>query len=272
MYLEVDKEAIGWRPAVLVRSGLSAHERQEAILEEAALSLVINGASYAVMMVTPIDRDDFVRGFLWSEGILRDITEVIAWEWVTTAAGHWTAYLQLAPPAAQRAAGKRRELVGASACGLCGIPRFDGLVPFPSVPVAAPLRPDWVHEQMTHMVRQQTLNHRTGTAHAAILAGTAGTVVREDIGRHNAVDKVIGAALARGWRPGDAVLLGVSSRLSFEIALKAAGFAVPAVAAISGVSSLAIHTAESHGLMLAGYARDGRMTIYAHSEHLAHNP
>ena len=271
MYAGTDDEAIGLRPAVLVRPGLSAHERQEAVLEEAALSLVINGAPHAVMMVTPVDRDDFVRGFLWSEGILRDITEISAWEWVTTAAGHWTAYLQLAPPAADRAARKRRSGVGASACGLCGIPRFDSLIPFPPVSMAAPLRPDWVHERMRHMARQQALNHRTGTAHAAILTGTAGTIVREDIGRHNAVDKVIGAALAHGWRPGDAALLGVSSRLGFEIALKAVGFAVPAVAAISGVSSLAIHTAESHGVILAGYARDGRMTIYTHSERLAHS-
>ena len=122
------------------------------------------------------------------------------------------------------------------------------------------------------MTRQQALNHRTGTAHAAILTGTAGTIVRKDIGRHNAVDKVIGAALAYGRRPGDAAPLGVSSRLGFEIALQAVGFTVPAVAAIFEVSSLAIHTAESRGLILAGYARDGRMTIYTHSGHLAHSP
>ena len=261
-------EGIGWSQATILNSDLPPRAQREPVLQEMALSLVINGAPYAVMMITPLDQDDFVRGFLWGEGVLQDLNEIIAWEWVRGEGGD-AAYLQLAAGAAERVARKRRCVVGASACGLCGTPCFEELVPFSSLCDERVVPAGLIHERMDHMVCRQVLNRDTGTAHAAILASATETLVREDIGRHNAVDKVIGAALARGWRRGDATFLGVSSRLSFEIALKALGFAVPVVAAISGVSSLAVQTAERHGLSLIGYARDRRMTVYAHPERLA---
>lgn len=259
---------ISWSPATVLESQRMPLVHEEAILQEAAVSLVINGDPYAVMMATPDHLEDFFCGFLWSEGVLRSLEEIIAWESVHVAEG-WALYIQLSPAAAERVERKRRCVIGGSACGLCGTPCFTGLVPFP------PLKRDLattdaeaIHALLATMQQQQDLNQTTGTAHAAVLATSLGVLVREDIGRHNAVDKSIGAALQQGIAYGQAALLGVSSRLSFEIALKALGFGIPVVAAISGISSLAIQLAESHGLTLIGYARDGRMTVYAHGERI----
>ena len=267
MYADTDRHGLAWSQATVLEPRRGPMVREEAILEEAAVSVTINGEIYAVMMATPSHLDDFLRGFLLSEGILRSLDEIVAWETVRVAEG-WAAYFQLAGAALKRVRHKRRRIVGASACGLCGIPRFEGLVPF------APLQSDhcWdsqaIHDLLARMRDLQALNHSTGTAHAAILATPWGHIVREDIGRHNAVDKVIGAALGGRCPHGAATMLGVSSRLTFEIAVKALSFGVPIVAAISGVSSLAIQVAEIHGLTLIGYTRDARMTVYAHSERI----
>jgi FdhD protein len=265
MRTDAGRDGLGWSPATVLSHHCAPVAYEEAVLEEAAVSIVINGQPYAVMMVTPDHLDDFFYGFLWSEGLLQSLDEIIAWESVRVSAG-WVIYLQLAPSAAQRIESKRRCVIGGSACGLCGTPCFTGLIPFEPLQHTAVTDAESVHDLLTQMQQQQALNRRTGTAHAAILKTHHGVVVREDIGRHNAVDKSIGAALQQQISVGDASILGVSSRLSFEIALKALGFGIPVVAAISGVSSLAIQLAESHGLTLIGYARDERMTVYAHAE------
>ncbi len=258
---------VGWSAATLITSDGSPLAQEEAILEERAVSIVINGQSYAVMMVTPEHLEDFFRGFLWSEGIIRKLQDIVAWEFAEGNGGG-AIYLQLSAEASTRAAEKRRNIIGGSACGLCGTPHFAGLIPF--MPLQSQFRTNAEHIStlLTQMQQQQALNHSTGTAHAAILGTTQGHLVREDIGRHNAVDKSIGAALIQGWIPGDIGVLGISSRLSFEIALKALGFRIPVIAAISGVSSLAIELAESHGITLIGYAREGRMTLYTHTERI----
>lgn len=267
MRTDAGRDGLGWSPATVLTHHCAPVAHEEAVLEETAVSIVINGQPYAVMMVTPDHLDDFFRGFLWSEGLLQSLDEIIAWESVRVSEG-WAIYLQLSPPAAQRVESKRRCVIGGSACGLCGTPCFAGLVPFAPLQRTALTDAESIHDLLARMQQKQALNRSTGTAHAAILETHRGVLVREDIGRHNAVDKSIGAAIQQGLTLGDATILGVSSRLSFEIALKALGFGIPVVAAISGVSSFAIQLAESHGLTLIGYARDGRMTVYAHAERI----
>lgn len=267
MRMDTGRGGVGWSAATVLEARCAPVEHEEAVLEEAAVSLVINGAPYAVMMATPDHLEDFFRGFLWSEGVLRSLAEIVAWEAVQVAEG-WAIYLQLADAAAARVAQKRRHIIGGSACGLCGTPCFRGLVPFAPIRRALWLDADVIHDLLAQMQARQALNRHTGTAHAAILARPQSDLVREDIGRHNAVDKAVGAALEQGWARDEAVMLGVSSRLTFEMVLKALGFGVPIVAAISGVSSLAIQVADSHGLTLIGYTRDARMTVYAHGERI----
>jgi len=251
-----------WSPARRLDERTDFGPRQEAILEEAAVSIVIQGAVYGVMMLTPHDLEDFVMGFLWTENVLRSPDDVVACEREKSADGQ-ALYLQLRAEAAERARTRRRCLPGASACGLCGVPDFTALQPFPPVQDTGRISCAFVEQSLARLYAEQELNRHTGTAHAAGLCAEESIIVREDIGRHNAVDKAIGAALRGGWRAGRARLLAVSSRLSFEIALKALSFAIPTVVAVSGVSSLAIQLAERCGLTLIGYARDGRLTVYA---------
>lgn len=257
---------IGWSPATLLAGKASPVAHEEAILEERAVSIVINGQPYAVMMVTPEHLEDFFHGFLWSEGIIQHLQDISAWELVVQNTETSAIYLQLSAEAAERARHKGRQIIGGSACGLCGTPVFDGLIPVAPLENHYATTPQAIHRIMRQMREQQRLNRSTGTAHAAILESHQGALVREDIGRHNAVDKSIGAAIQQGLRPGQVQVLGISSRLSFEIVLKALGFGIPVIAAISGVSSMAIQLAQSHGITLIGYTRDDRMTLYAHAE------
>ena len=262
---------IVWSQARRLDGAHHSMEHEEAVLEEMAVSLILNGKPYAVMMITPDNLEDFFVGFLYGEGVIRSVADIITWESVCIPEG-LALYLQLSAQAEARAARKRRLVIGGSACGLCGTPSFEGLVPFTPVDRDVCVEPELVHKLLHEMRAHQRLNRHTGTAHAAVLAGIGGmTLVREDIGRHNAVDKTIGAALRQGWPPSGNILLGVSSRLTIEIALKALNFQVPIVAAISGVSSLAIQIAQTHNLTLIGYARDRRLTIYAHGERFRGN-
>ena len=271
MRTDAGGNGIVWSPARRMDGAYRSVKCEEAILEEMAVSLILNGKPYAVMMITPDHLEDFFMGFLYGEGVIRSIADIITWESVCIPEG-LTLYLQVSAEAEARAARKRRLVIGGSACGLCGTPNFEDLVPFAPIDHDVCVEPALVHDLLHEMRAHQRLNRHTGTAHAAVLAATNGmTLVREDIGRHNAVDKTIGAALRQGWPPSGNILLGVSSRLTFEIALKALSFQVPIVAAISGVSSLAIQIAQTHNLTLVGYARDQRLTIYAHGERFRGN-
>ncbi len=237
--------------------------REEAVVEELPVSIVINGAPYAVMLVTPLDLEDFVRGFLWTETVLQKPEDILALEMVATAEG-LAIYVQVPAAAADRASALRRVLPGGSACGLCGVPDFAAMQPFSSLtPRHADVDVLEISTIFSEMERQQIQNRQNGNTHAAALRLANGTVlVREDIGRHNAVDKVLGAALLSGQEPGYATLLAVSSRLSFEILRKALAWRIPVVAAISGVSSLAIDVARRNHVLLVGYARESRCTVY----------
>ncbi|MGC9127222.1 MAG: formate dehydrogenase accessory sulfurtransferase FdhD [Acidithiobacillus sp.] len=253
-----------WSSARCLDKEVDFGVHREAILEECAVSIVINGAVYGVMMLTPQDLEDFVLGFLWTEHVLHSPEDIVACEREQSADGQ-ALYLQLRTEAAMRADARRRCLPGGSACGLCGVPNFSGLQPFPPIRDGGRISCTLIEQSLARLCAEQQLNHHTGTAHAAGIGTEDAIIVREDIGRHNAVDKAIGAALRCGWSGGDARLLTVSSRLSFEIALKALSFGIPTVVAVSGVSSLAIQLAERCGLTLIGYARDGRLTIYANA-------
>lgn len=237
--------------------------REEAVVEEIPVSIVINGDPYAVMLATPLDLEDFVRGFLWTEAILQKPGDLLALEMAGTAEG-LAIYVQVSAAAAGRARALHRALPGGSACGLCGIPDFSGLQPFPPLAVGhAKVDAPEISATFSEMERQQIQNLQNGNTHAAALRLSSGTVlVREDIGRHNAVDKVLGAALHFGQEPGCATLLVVSSRLSFEILRKALAWRIPVVAAVSGVSSLAIDVAGQNHVLLVGYARESRCTVY----------
>ncbi len=264
MHKDIKDNGILWSSAMRMSNDNVSVNREEAILDESAVSLVLNGNPYAVMMLTYGSIEDFFIGFLYNEGIIQSIADVIAWDSFSVPEGT-TLYLQITAEAEARSIKKQRIVIGGSSCGLCGKPNFDGLIPLSYVNQEYEVDVAMVQKSLQDMCSQQHLNQLTGTAHAAILTSIGRkALVREDIGRHNAVDKVIGAALRKGLPPAESVMLGVSSRLTFEIVLKALNYQIPVVAAISGVSSMAIDVAQRYGMTLIGFARDCRMTIYAH--------
>lgn len=252
------------RAALLCEADGRVSVHGDAVLEEAPLAISVNGQAYAVMMITPDHIEDFLVGFLFAEGLITQACEIHAWETAADPEG-LAVYVQLAERASARVADRARRMPGASGCGLCGVPQWAGLMP-PDVPhpPLQRLSVGRIHAWLSRMQAHQRLNHVTGTAHGAILVGAEACVVREDIGRHNAVDKVIGYALRHGWRREALQLLGVSSRLTFEIVHKAVRMAIPTVAAISGVSALALRVAEERGITLVAYAREGRLSGYTH--------
>jgi len=261
-------ERIDPRPATVRQSDGHVFEREEELLEETPVSIVVNGKAYAVMMVTPGDIEDFLFGFLFADGLIHHAADVLGWEMVESE-NTYTLYVQLPESMAQKARERARGVMGASSCGLCGVPRMDDRLEIcEKVTTKAVVSIDEVAKALQDMQSAQEINRRTGTAHAAILIGRSDRVVREDIGRHNAVDKVAGWAVRNVWNPADLCLLAVSSRLTFEIIHKAVRLKVPIVAAISGVSGLAVRTADRAGITVVAYAREGRMTIYTHKERI----
>lgn len=235
--------------------------RTETLAEETAVAMVYNGRSHAVMMATPADLDDFAVGFALTEGIVEQVGEVEVVDRLET--GHGLSLQMLIPQVRFEAlSGRERQLSGRTGCGLCGTATLEAAIrpvrPVGAVPI---LSPEALFAALRQLEARQPFNERSGAVHAAALIDGEGQLwVREDVGRHNAIDKVAGALLRAGARP-QALL--VTSRASYEVVHKAAQIGCPMVVAISAPTALAVRLAEQAGVVLAGFARDSRMTIYA---------
>jgi formate dehydrogenase accessory protein FdhD len=256
------------RPARRLTAG-GSETLDETVAEEVAVALVYNGISHAVMMATPCDLEDFARGFSLTERIVERPSEIYDIEVEPVGRGI-EVRLEIA---AQRMAGlqeRRRSLAGRTGCGLCGVDSLDAaLRSIPAVSDPQPVARSAIERAMAGLPEHQKINRTNGATHAAGWASTDGTLVavREDVGRHNALDKLAGAlARSGGAEPGGFVI--VTSRCSYEMVLKAAMIGASAIAAVSAPTSLAIETAEQTGLALAAYVRDERLTVYAHAERI----
>ena len=242
----------------------SAHALDAVAVEE-PLEIRLEGVVIAVVMRTPGDDDDLARGFLLTEGIVLRPDEVRA----VDLDGAGRADARLRDGITVDAAQFQRNLFVSSSCGICGkasIEAVDLLAP-PARPFSVP---HGVVAALTARLReQQPTFDETGGLHAAGIFDLAGEplVVREDVGRHNAVDKSVGAIGLAGWSPQPALLV-VSGRQSFEIVQKAAMARIGGVVGVSAPSSLAIELAAALGLLLVGFARDGRFNVYAGGHHL----
>ncbi len=250
----------------------------EIVAEEVAVALVYNGISHAVMMATPCDLEDFARGFSFTERIVEKASEVydIDVEDMRDSAGVQGIEVRL-EIAAQRMAGlqeRRRTLAGRTGCGLCGVDSLEAaLRPVPAVTGLGNVRRQVIEQAMAALPAEQRLNRFNGATHAAGWAAADGRLVavREDVGRHNALDKLAGALMARAsagaaLEPGGFVV--VTSRCSYEMVQKAAAIGATAIAAVSAPTSLAIETAEQAGITLVAFVREGRLTAYAHADRI----
>ncbi len=223
-----------------------------------------------VVMRTPGDDEDLVRGLLVAEGLIRSAASVIGIDARTDSDEHGhasaTATVTLADDVDLEAFSGARAGVSTSACGLCGRLAMQSVDRNGSHPPDAPaLAWSLIARLPAALGDGQTVFAETGGLHAAALFDPEGRLqaLREDVGRHNAVDKVVGAALALGVVPATALILVVSGRVAFEIVQKAALAGVCAIVAVGAPSSLAVEAARGAGLTLVGFARDGRFNVYS---------
>lgn len=239
---------------------------------EAVLQLRVNGVAYTTTVRTPGADEALARGLLYTEGVLTDDTVRPSFRHVTDPEAGHTGCLEITIPEealAKDVTGRRSAMVSAS-CGLCGIrePEEYLLAGLPLV-TAPPnrLTQASVSRLVGRLSEYQPLFAETGGVHGAMAFGSDGTILsaHEDIGRHNAVDKVIGALLTEG-RLGDSVGIVVSGRLSYEIVFKAYQAHWPYLLAVSAPTSMAVEMGERFGMCIAGFCRDGRFTVYSRPE------
>lgn len=247
--------------------------RSKAAIDQVAveepLEIRVRGRAVCVTMRTPGHDDELAAGFLAGEGIIRRREEVLAMEPCDREGANMINAV-LAPQVAVDFDRLTRYVYASSSCGVCGKATLESLATrFPPVTADWQVAASMIVSLPDTMLRAQETFARTGGLHAAALFGAAGQllVVREDVGRHNAVDKVLGWALLNATKD-DARILLVSGRASFEIVQKAIASAVPVVCAISAPSTLAIDLARSHGVTLVGFLREARMNIYAHPQRI----
>ena len=241
---------------------------------EEPLEIRVNGRVASVTMRTPGNDDELAVGFLFTEGILRDAVSIAG---IHACAGGKVLRVELDGEADAGLARLDRHSFTSSSCGACGKTSLQSLETTPRWPIAPPatsiaVTPDLILALPDALREAQTLFASTGGLHASALFDSSGRllVLREDVGRHNALDKVIGAELLAGHLPAHDRVLLVSGRVSFELVQKAAMAAIPVLAAIGAPSSLAVELARRVGMTLIGFVRDGRFNVYAGAERVAH--
>lgn len=243
------------------------------VADEVPVALEYNGISHAVMLATPLDLADFALGFSLSEGILGSASELYGVEEEVSPLGI-TLHLSVASGAFVRLKERRRSIAGRTGCGLCGTESLAQVARvLPPLPDSGPLARSAVARAMSQFGELQTLQQATGAVHAAAWCDADGEVrwLREDVGRHNALDKLIGA-LAINAVDAAHGFIAVTSRASFEMVQKTAAAGVPLLAAVSAPTSLAVATAQRVGLTLVGFARQQDLVVYCRPERLGWAP
>lgn len=249
-------------PVQVWRAG-AATEGHDWLADEVPLALVVDGVSQAVMLATPADLEDFALGFALTEGWLERPAELYGVD-VLPADDGIELQMQVASARVAALRTRRRTLAGRTGCGLCGV---DSLAQVRRT--LAPLQPPRVEpaalaRAQRELAARQPLNALTGAVHAAAWCARDGGVrlVREDIGRHNALDKLVGAMARAGADPHDG-FIAVTSRASLEMVQKTAAAGVGLLAAVSAPTARAVHTAQALGLVLAGFVRGDNAVVYA---------
>lgn len=221
------------------------------IAEETAVAIAYDGETAAVMMATPADLEDFARGFSLTEGYIATVADIAQIKIAPAVLGI-VVELTLHPGTKREPAGKR-TIAGRSGCGICGIDSLEAAMRPPrKIRAGAAISSDAINRALSELADHQPLNQQTRSVHAAAWASADGRVelAREDVGRHNALDKLIGALAASG-RDASAGFIVMSSRCSYELVQKAASAGVPLLATVSAPTGLALDFAYACGMTLA---------------------
>jgi FdhD protein len=267
------------RRTIRIRDG-AVSTRPDTLVAEEPLEIRLNGKPLAITMRTPGDDFALAAGFLVSEGVIGAAAEVRSIVYCAGATDDGSntynvVDVQLAPGVPVPDITLERNVYTTSSCGLCGKASLDAVRTTTRFPIAdtPPVRvePALLARLPDRLRAAQRVFDRTGGLHAAALFSEEGELldIREDVGRHNAVDKLVGRALQEGRLPLSRVILLVSGRASFELAQKAVMAGVPVLAAVSAPSSLAVDLAAETGLTLVGFLRGANMNVYAGDERIA---
>jgi FdhD protein len=261
-----------WRSVTALHGGSQGLDLCDLeVAEETPLAIHYNGIAHAVMMATPLDLEDFAVGFSCAEGVISSVTEIKRIDAVQRDDGIGLE-ISLAPGALHRflAGHRRRSLRGHTSCGICGVEDLSDLAITTTrqLPLAPSISPSALQHALDGLRPLQPLGARTHGAHAAAWVDLAGVLVlvREDVGRHNALDKLVGAALRNSIDFAGGFCL-ITSRCSYEMVQKAIAAGIPAVVAISAPTALAIRTAQAAGLTLLTLDRSGGYLVYAAPQH-----
>jgi FdhD protein len=249
-------------------------EELDYIAEEVPISLIYNGVPHVVMLATPTNLEEFALGFSITEGIINDPRELLSARIYNRSNGI-EVQLKIPEHRFQCLSDKGRNLTGRTGCGLCGASTLKQAIRQPA-PVQSGLSvtSDELVSALSEVKQRQKLNKLTGSVHAAAWAVPGQGIVdlREDVGRHNALDKLIGFLLKTNKDVNTGFII-VTSRASYEMVQKAAFVGVTLLAAISAPTGLAIRLANESGLTLVGFARDTQHVVYTHPQRLLHiNP
>lgn len=238
--------------------GRAPAPRERLLAVEAPVAIEINGLGYAVMMATPSDLADYALGFCLSEQLIAAPAQLLSAEASEVPAGGWMLRIQLAADDAAPLMERARLRLSEGSCGLCGIESLEQVLrPLPPVAARLAVEDAAIFRAVAALPDLQPLGRATRAVHAAAFCAPDGTVrlVREDVGRHNALDKLLGALAQAGLGAGEGFIV-LTARCSFELVQKAVLAGCPLLVTISAASTLAVQQAEAHGLRLVSLARE----------------
>jgi FdhD protein len=256
--------------ACVARRGVEHRDATRKVPEETATAFTYNGSTHAVMMATPSDLEDFAVGFAITEGLIETKNEIASFEVVASELGVelrcW-----LRDDRAKAYSARRRSMAGPTGCGLCGIESLEEATrPAPFVPTTRQFASDQIVAAMATLAPAQKLNAETRAVHAAgFWTPTQGLVAaREDVGRHNALDKLVGALTRAGVSAAQGLVV-MTSRVSIELIQKAARVGAPVLVAVSAPTAAAIRLAEASGITLVAVARGSDFEIFTHPQRIS---
>jgi len=264
------QDTFGHYPVLKWEQG-SLRQLEDCVAEEVPVAMVYNGVSHAVMLATPQDLEDFAVGFSLTEGIAASAADIYGIETVPQPKGI-ELHIELATERFHMLKERRRSMSGRTGCGLCGSESLEQAMRIPATLVDAGMqvKSEALHRALIQIRSKQQLQGITGATHACAWVNAHGEVeqLREDVGRHNALDKLIGARI-RGQADNAGFVL-TTSRASYEMVQKVAAVGIPMLAAVSAPTGLAIRIARKCGVTLVGFAREAQHVIYSRPERILH--